>query len=291
LFGAISSLYFVWQRAARSLRFGLVATSLLALASASLVLWSALSSPQHAGLLVPVWHGLEMAAVAALIITVLHAVLQTGIALAEPILVSHYGAMAPSQHVAASMCYLLLILHEMPGVWRRPPARRRLIRRMDYRINWIERALPRGLWLAGVRADMYREVVRRCHEAATALRKLQWRLVDANQRSDYEQLCQELAAATAAVATGDWKLLTSEEQSRTAVSWLIAVLRRLVPAAVLVFTAVALPHLPGVTAGGPAMSSIRVGLVIAAILSLASVDTSSQDRVLAAFSNAHKGGY
>jgi hypothetical protein len=223
-----------------------------------------------------------MTAVAALIILVLHAVLQIGIALADPLSVSLYGAVAPSEHVATSLCYLLMIIHETPGAWHRISARHRLIRRMDYRINWIERAVPRGLWLAGLRTEMHRETERRCREAACALRAMQWRVVDVSRQGDFERLCQELAITSAAVAIGDWKFLTSE-QSRTAASRLIAFVRRLLPAGVLAFTAAALPRLPGITASGPAMASIRVGLIVAAILSLASVDNASQDRVLSAF--------
>jgi hypothetical protein len=102
-------------------------------------------------------------------------------------------------------------------------------------------------------------------------------------------MCDDLAAAATAVAGGDWSLLTRTEEP-TSISRSIALGRRLIPPAALIAAALAMPHIPGVSVAGPAMTSIQVALIIAAVLGLASVDGPSQDRILSAFGDASKRG-
>jgi nucleoside phosphorylase len=117
------------------------------------------------------------------------------------------------------------------------------------------------------------------------IRDMEWRLVDAQARSDFDKLRADLSSAAVEVARGDWSALTATtEPSRT--SRAITLLRRLMAPTVLAATAAALPHLPGLAATPTAIASIQVGLVAAAILTLISLDGSAQDRILNALGSA-----
>jgi hypothetical protein len=62
-----------------------------------------------------------------------------------------------------------------------------------------------------------------------------------------------------------------------------AVGRRLVAPAVLGAAALVLPHLPGVTLSGSALTTFQVALLVAARLSLTSLDPASREQILGAF--------
>jgi hypothetical protein len=89
------------------------------------------------------------------------------------------------------------------------------------------------------------------------------------------------------VAEGDWSGLTSNDPP-SRVSRLLAFARRLVTPAVLVAAAVALPYLPGVGPAGAATTTVQVGLLVAALLRLTSVEGTAQDRILSAVHDTYQ---
>lgn len=189
--------------------------------------------------------------------------------------------MPPSQIVAVQAYYLLNRFDRAQRGWRQADTRKRLLWATARRANFIGHQIPRLQWLAGGSPQVRTDTLQRCRHAAATIAAMQWRLVEARSRSDFDTLRAELAIAVAAAAHGDWSPLTADsESSRT--SRLNAILRRLLAPVILAGTALVLPHLPAAPASGTSLASIQIGLMIAAVLTLASVDNTSQDRVLGA---------
>jgi hypothetical protein len=286
-FGIVSSGYFVWQNFLQTLRLALIATVPWALTALTTGLWVAFGPPQL-GSWLAVRYGAEAVAGAVLLIILAHAAMTAGAALLRPLWLGRFGVVPPSMHVAAQLYLLLILTYDARSGWRQPAVRRQLINRMHGRTGWIARIIPRGLWLAGVRGSAHRDTLRHCRSAAAALSALRWRLLEANSQADYELVCHDIVIAATAVAGGDWQALNSNEITATRTR-LVAFGRRLLPAGALLATALALPHLPGITVEGAALSSVRAGLIIAAVLSLVSAGNPSADQALGAFSDTTKG--
>ena len=117
------------------------------------------------------------------------------------------------------------------------------------------------------------------------LRSVHWRLVDANTIDDFERARRDVLTAAVAVAHGDWSYLTGEATSGRGAR-LVAVGRRVVVAAVLVLTALALPHLLGVPLGNSAVTTVQIGLYVTAVLALTADQSGSQDRVMSLFTGS-----
>lgn len=197
------------------------------------------------------------------------------------------GTLPPSQLVAARLTVLLMQFNEVRGQWRQRRERAMLLGHMSWTILLIERWIPQVMWWSGIRGNALDPAVRRCWDAGAVLRAIRWELADAGTASAFDQLQRRLAAAAAAVAAGDWSGLTSDERPSRA-SRLLALARRLVTPAVLATAAIALPYLPGVDAGGTATTTVRIGLLVAALLQLTSTDGTAQDRILTAVRESYQ---
>ena len=86
---------------------------------------------------------------------------------------------------------------------------------------------------------------------------------------------------------GDLSFLEIEESARV---WWLRALIRAIPAFVLTAAAVALPYLPGVTATGAALSGVRAGLAIAAVLALIGTPSDTQKTVSEALKSTSSTG-
>jgi hypothetical protein len=199
------------------------------------------------------------------------------------------GTLPPSQATATRLCFLLQDLDEVRGAWRQAHARRRIVKEVEWTIWYVERAIPSMMWWAGFRGPALTAAVLRCRHAAGVLRGVQWRLINACNREDYDHVCDELATAAVAAAGGDWSLLTGAKEPTTEAR-AVALLRRLVAPALLTAAALTLPYVPGVAVTGSALTGLQVGLIITAILSLTPVEHSSQDQILGAFRDGNRRG-
>lgn len=281
-FGVLCGLYFVWRSASVMFSVSVVATGASVVLTAIALVTNA---PNVAG---PLTVGIEAAVIAALLIVIAQAVVEAFNTVFNPALAYQYRAGTLSEQVARSLWGMIVYLTERRGIYRFPRARRLAIRRMQYTITWIERSIPQGIWLAGVRGDAHRDAAGRCRAVAEALRAHQHRLLEARRQIDVDRLRDDLAGAAAALAVGDWSTSAGPSPTVGLRLRLAGIVRRLLPPVVLAGTAVALPHVPEVTINAAALTSIQTGLFVAAILSLIAIDAPQQDRILNAFSTATK---
>jgi hypothetical protein len=196
------------------------------------------------------------------------------------------GSMPPSLLVAVQAFYVLETFDELTSGWRQADTRKLLMWRIAGRANFIRHQIPRLQWLVGGSGLVHAETQQRCRQAADLLAHMQWRLAEARSRKDYDEIRQDLVEFVAAAVEGDWSRLAEDSGPVTRPSRLGKLARRLVAPVVLVGTAVGLPYLPGIPAGSSGVTTIQIGLVVAAVLTLASVDSSAQDRVLGALGGA-----
>jgi hypothetical protein len=225
--------------------------------------------------------GLEAGVVGLILAAVLQAVGSFAYSAGMLMICRRCGSMPPSQIVAVQTYYLLNRFDRAQRGWRQADNRKRLLWATARRANFIGHQIPRLQWLAGGSSQVRAETLQHCRHAAATIAAMQWRLIEARSRADFDTLRAELAIAVAAAARGDWSPLSTDTESRRT-SRLSAILRRLVAPTILAGTAAILPYLPTVPADGPSLASIQIGLVIAAVLTLASVDNTAQDRVLGA---------
>lgn len=197
------------------------------------------------------------------------------------------GTLPPSQLVAVRLAVLLMQFNDVQGQWRQRRARSVMLARASWAIVLVEQWIPQVMWWAGIRGSVLDPAVRRCRDAGVVLRALRWELMDAGTSAAFDQLQRRLASAAAAVAEGDWSELTSNDPP-SRVSRLLTFARRLVTPAALVAAAAALPYLPGVGPAGAATTTVQVGLLVAALLRLTSVEGTAQDRILSAVHDTYQ---
>jgi hypothetical protein len=214
---------------------------------------------------------------------VLQAVARTAASIGFVVTCRLCGSMPPSTLVAVQLFYALATFNDLSGTWKQSDGRKRLLWKLAGRAAFIRHQVPRLQWLVGGSTQVREEAQQRCHRAADLLSHMQWRLAEAHSRRDYDDLRNCLAELVAAAAGGDWTKL-ADDGSPTRRSRLRSLIRRLATPAILVATAFALPFLPGVAADHSGVTTIQIGLAVAAVLTLASVDSSAQDRVLGALS-------
>lgn len=192
--------------------------------------------------------------------------------------------MAPAVALAARLWFLVDALDAASGTWRQPATRKELLAWVSFTSFWLERRLPLAMWMAGYRGPAYREATQRYGQAATYVRSLAWRIVDTQDLAAFQSLARELAEVAVGVAAGDWTALPPSPQ-HTGVSRLVAIGRRLVAPVVTGSAALVLPHLPGVTLSGSALTTFQVALFVTAALSLTSLDPAAREQILGAFND------
>jgi hypothetical protein len=199
------------------------------------------------------------------------------------------ASLPPCRAVAARLWFLLDALDAASGSWRQAQTRKDLLAWVTFTSYWLERRMPLAMWMGGYRGPAYREAAQRYQQAAGFVRSMAWRITDASDRAKFDQIARDLADVAVGLAAGDWTVLPRMQQ-RTGASRLAAVGRRLVAPAVLGAAALVLPHLPGVTLSGSALTTFQVALLVAATLSLTSLDPASREQILGAFTDSHRRG-
>jgi hypothetical protein len=188
------------------------------------------------------------------------------------------GMMPPAHLVTVMLGALLMNLNSGQYIWRRVNARRELLAQIDWTIAMVGRYLPQMVWWAGIRGEALAPSLRRFREAAAAMRETRTQLIDAGGQEAFTQIRNHVAGAMIAVAGGDWSLLGSTAVPG-AKSRLLALTRRLVTPFALIGAAIALPYLPGVTHSG-ALTTVQIGLIATALLSLTTVESTAQARIV-----------
>lgn len=115
------------------------------------------------------------------------------------------------------------------------------------------------------------------------------RLLDADGQQDFDAIVTDIDGAFSAIVRGDWSPLTLADEPPLRSGRWIGLVRRAIPAIVLVASALALPHLPGQPpTGDPGVATIQLGLILAAALGLLPVDTDVRGRVINSYASAGK---
>jgi hypothetical protein len=197
------------------------------------------------------------------------------------------GSLPPSAAVAARLWFLVDVFEDVGGSWRQPSKRRELLVWIRVTGFWLETRLRLATWMAGYRGPEFEEASQRYRRAAGYVRSKAWHVMDAGDHATLERISKELAATAVSVARGRWEPVPELPQP-TRASRMMTMARRLVAPSALATTAFALPHLPGVTLSGSALTSFQVALLVASALTLTPLDHSSRERVLGAFSNEHR---
>jgi len=197
------------------------------------------------------------------------------------------GGPLPAHLVTVRLLVLVSSLHEARFSWWQPRARRDLLRWMaGFRtaVAWELRGCARD---AGLDAAAFEQNARRARHLAGVLQQIECRLLDADAPEDFSSILADLVRAFQAIARGDWSPLTLAEEPSVKAGRLLGLLRRAIPAIVLVVAALVLPLLPGRPVTGDAgVPTLQLGLLIAASLSLLPIDADVRGRVADAYSTA-----
>jgi hypothetical protein len=195
----------------------------------------------------------------------------------------------PAHLVTVRLLVLISSLYQARFSWWHPRARRDLLRWMEeFRtaVAWELRGSARD---AGLDAAASEQNARRARHLAVVLQQIEFRLLDADGPQDFSSILADLVGAFQAIARGDWSPLTLAEEPSVQAGRLLGLLRRAIPAIVLVVAALVLPLLPGRPVTGDAgVPTLQLGLLIAASLSLLPIDADARSRVVNAYSSAGK---
>lgn len=286
-FGALCRCYFGWQ-APPILRTVLVR---LSWAGATVGLLGAgiaavrVMATDAGRLLLAARFSLIAAGIAAVLIAIMHVLVDSVWRVLMTVWLRRGGTLPPSLIVAVRIGFALGRFNQLQTAWRQESTRHRLTARLSSVASLIEQQVPWLVRLNGLGPHAHAETTRRCRHAAAVIRSMQWDIVDAHSRAQFDDVRRRLAGAATAAATGDWTPLTYPTEPPR-MSRLARLGRRLLTPAVLVTIAALLPRLPGTTVADPVLTSLRVGLLTAAALSLLTVDGTAQERVLGALRSA-----
>lgn len=240
------------------------------------------------------WGGLLLAALgAAMVLALVAARFATVVWLRDryfrPLAFRVGGGPLPAHLATVWLIILVSSLHEARLSWWRPRGRERLLRWMRALRFSAERQLLGSARDAGLGAAAEADAERRARHFGDVLRRVEGRLLDADAAADYAAIVGELVTAFEAVTRGDWASLTlAEEPAVRARRWR-GLLRRAVPAVVLAAAALFLPLLPGHPATTDAsVATVRLGLLVAALLSLMPVEADVRSRVITAYTATNR---
>ena len=195
-----------------------------------------------------------------------------------PLRRQHVATVPPSCATAVWLWYLSYHVQNATEGWRLASVRRELLEWVSHTAFLLGVALPRAMWMSGYRGSAHAEALRRYQRAANFVREQAWRIADANDRESFERIRDDLADGALALARGDWTLVPQAEE-RSKASWAFIVARRLVTPILLISVALLLPHLPDVRLTGSALTSLQAALILAGVLSLSPLETSSREQV------------
>jgi hypothetical protein len=235
------------------------------------------------------WGGLWLAALgAAVVLALVAARFATLVWLRDryfrPFAFRASGGPLPAHHATVWLIILASSLHQTRSSWWHPRGRQRLLRWMGDRRESAERRLLGSARDAGLGAAAEADVARRARHFSGFLRQVEARLLDADAAADHAAIVSGLVTALKAIIRGDWAPLTLAEEPPARPGRWLALLRRAVPAVVPATAALLLPLLPGHPATtDPGVTTVRVGLLVAALLSLLPVEADVRSRVISAY--------
>lgn len=279
IFGIIATCFFEW-----------IANGLFALLSSLGVGISIVAASVTATLVVNPLKAMQFGVLAGIFaMPVIAAIYLAGIVIGPyiwfPIQRRYLATLPPSLATAVLLWYLTDHVNDSLATWRQTKTRRKLLNEIENICYWLTVRMPRAMWMAGYRGLAYSEARRRYQYAGSFVRDQEWLMIDAGDRESLEAIRNDLLDKAIAVARGDWTVLPNNIQKRSSRSWLLTVLRRLIAAIVLAGAALLLPHLPDIRLTGSALTSLQVGLLVTAALSLTPIDASSRGKIIGAFTD------
>jgi hypothetical protein len=191
-----------------------------------------------------------------------------------------------SQLAAVRVLELLLVLHDARARCRHPRFRGEILRTMNPMIYSAAWEIRHAAQVLGFGPAVSADALRRARCLTNHLHQLQIRLTHDHQLREFDAVCADAARLVAALAQGDWSALAREEEPVDQRSLPVRLAKELLPACVFLATAAALPYLPGVPDTGPTITSVQVGLAVAAALSLIPIDPANREHLLAAVTHA-----
>lgn len=199
------------------------------------------------------------------------------------------GGPLPAHVVTVRLLILISSLHQARFSWWNPRTRGHLLQWMAEFKASAARQLRGSARDAGLSVAASEQIERRARHFNGFLQQIENRLLDADSPHDFNKIMADLTAAFHAVACGDWSPLTMADEPPANPDRWLALVRRAIPAIVLVVSALALPNLPGHPPNGdPAIATLQLGLFIAASLSLLPIDADVRTRVINAYTGAGK---
>lgn len=208
-------------------------------------------------------------------------------AILEPRLIRRIGTVPPPHAAALVLLRLLTLLYVFDSWWLRSGQRHiiaKQFRRRERDIESILVAAARGS--GGLRDDIRRARIDALHVRA-ALRNYRHRIVEAYSTDDCRNLVDDMAADMDRLANGDWSTIRLSRHVGLT-SRFRSLANRLVAPVLLVATALGLNIMPGITAVGPGLRSIQIGLLAAAALSLVPADSRTASSILSSLKDATK---
>jgi hypothetical protein len=282
IFGAISASYFRWVGSRVRLLFllGILGTG-------TSIVAASIAAP----LAIQPWKALQFGIVAGalaipIIVLIILAFAAFGSYIWFPLYYRYVAKLPPSVATAVLLWDLADNVNDVTVAWRQDSARRELITRIQRTTYSLQWRMPRAMRMAGYSGPASAEALRRYRLAGSFVQGQAWRVMDANDRTSFESVRNELAEEAIAVAQGDWASLPAA-QERTSGSRIVALARRLVTAVFLGGVAFLLPHLPDVRLSGSALTSLQAALLATAVLSLTPIDASSREQIIGAFPDRH----
>jgi len=239
------------------------------------------------------WNGVALGLAAAVALLALAEVRLFGLiavraVLVVPLALRPAGWLLPPQLAATRLLQLVDGLHGARATARHPRFRRDVLRWMDGTIKFIEWELRKAAAELRLGAAVTADARARADQLTGRLRRLHVRLAHDHQVREYDVVTGEIAILTMALARGDWSWATPEDRTAATQRRAVRVLKRIVPAVVLLTTAIGLPYLPGVTASATGLTGIQIGLGLAAALSLIPIDQAYRENVMSAYTGAAK---
>lgn len=148
-------------------------------------------------------------------------------------------------------------------------------------------AIPAAYRAVGATGADRAWVRQRTEQVVAAIQHHRRAVLDSSSADDYDTVLRRMGEQAVGLAAGDWSVV-EDYPLPTVGSRLRAIGRHLLPVGVLVAAAFGLPYVPGVAAAD-SLTGVQIALLVAAVMTLLSVESSTRETVRSAFRDAFGG--
>lgn len=197
----------------------------------------------------------------------------------------HLHLTPPQVIVVNAFATLLLEFDSRKRAWCQHRMRAALLSLLESRISWLDQSMVRATRFSRAPYAARTAAVRRYRSSAQFLNGIAVKLGDARTAEEFDGLTTALRDSVVEIANGNWNRLSEQDQPPHSPRWR-RLLRRSVPSLVFFVTALAIPYVPAITVDPTALASFQIGLVVAGLLSLTTLDDGSRKHILTAFQHS-----